>query len=47
MELRHLSWDLLRRLHAMFDLPWIVAGNFNEILFLDKKNRKSKECLEN
>jgi hypothetical protein len=29
---RHHAWSLLRRIHAMSDLPWIVIGDFNEIL---------------
>lgn len=29
---RKLSWDLLRRLHVNQNLPWPVAGDFNEIL---------------
>lgn len=26
------SWDLLRQLHASFSLPWLLLGDFNEIL---------------
>lgn len=29
---RHRSWDLLRRLSSHNDLPWVVGGDFNEIL---------------
>ena len=29
---KHLTWDYLRGLQAMVDLPWVVAGDFNEIL---------------
>ncbi|CAH9113540.1 unnamed protein product [Cuscuta epithymum] len=28
---RHLSWDLLRSLRPKSSLPWLVAGDFNEI----------------
>ena len=28
---KHLSWEYLRGLHAMSNLPWLVAGDFNEI----------------
>lgn len=30
--LRSQSWDLLRTLAATNDLPWVVGGDFNEIL---------------
>lgn len=26
------SWNLLRDLHSHFDLPWLCAGDFNELL---------------
>ncbi|XP_031107562.1 uncharacterized protein LOC116012214 [Ipomoea triloba] len=28
---RQQSWDLLRSLHSKSDLPWLVAGDFNDI----------------
>ena len=28
---RHESWELLRQLHSQFNLPWLCAGDFNEI----------------
>ncbi|KAL5815197.1 hypothetical protein ACOSQ4_025838 [Xanthoceras sorbifolium] len=31
------SWELLRRLRRIDDLPWVVRGDFNEILRLDEK----------
>ncbi|XP_024021734.1 uncharacterized protein LOC112091706 [Morus notabilis] len=34
---RHHSWTLLLRLKSLSNLPWVVAGDFNEILFLSKK----------
>ncbi|XP_075475625.1 uncharacterized protein LOC142507719 [Primulina tabacum] len=37
---RHLSWDLLLRLHGMPEyksLPWLVGGDFNEVCFDTKK----------
>ncbi|KAK6146669.1 hypothetical protein DH2020_020538 [Rehmannia glutinosa] len=34
---RHFSWDLLRRLQAQYDLPWIVGGDFNDILSYTEK----------
>ncbi|KAL9659692.1 hypothetical protein QQ045_024501 [Rhodiola kirilowii] len=35
-HLRSKSWELLRRLKSMSDLPWCVFGNFNEILKYSK-----------
>jgi hypothetical protein len=34
---KHLSWDYIRSLHAEFDLPWIMVGDFNEILYSNEK----------
>jgi hypothetical protein len=34
---RHLSWSLLRQLHSLSTLPWMVFGDFNEIVSLDEK----------
>jgi hypothetical protein len=31
-ELRYRSWDLLKLLGTKSDLPWICAGDFNEVL---------------
>ena len=31
------SWRLLRRLHEQCSLPWLCAGDFNEILADDEK----------
>nr|POF09817.1 hypothetical protein CFP56_67425 [Quercus suber] len=39
-HLRTESWDLLRSLHKKFSVPWICAGDFNELL-------KSHEKLGN
>jgi hypothetical protein len=30
---KHLSWDYILSLHAVIDLPWIMVGDFNEILY--------------
>lgn len=41
---RKFSWDLLRRLGEdaeCKDIPWIVGGDFNEILFTHEKSKKS------
>jgi hypothetical protein len=32
VEKRHLMWDLLRRLRCVSDLPWLVMGDFNEVI---------------
>ena len=34
---KHKTWDLLRILHRKFNLPWLVAGDFNGILLLHEK----------
>lgn len=31
------SWRLLRQLHASNDLPWLCAGDFNELLIVFDK----------
>ena len=31
-ELRYKSWDCLRYLNTQSDLPWLCAGDFNEVL---------------
>lgn len=32
------SWDLLRRLSSVSHLPWVIIGNFNDVLLVrDKK----------
>lgn len=36
-EQRHNTWCLLRRLSALFTLPWCCAGDFNEILSYEEK----------
>jgi hypothetical protein len=36
-EDRHLSWDRLRGLNNRHGMPWIVIGDFNEIMYSDEK----------
>ncbi|KAL5779494.1 hypothetical protein ACOSQ2_010231 [Xanthoceras sorbifolium] len=31
------SWTLMRRLHSMYQLPWLIAGDFNEIIYSFEK----------
>lgn len=31
------SWELLRRLSGLFDLPWLCGGDFNEIIYNSEK----------
>jgi hypothetical protein len=55
-EKRHEFWDLLRRLRAQRDGPWICVGDFNEVLAHDEHygpNKRSdaqiqqfRQCLE-
>jgi hypothetical protein len=36
-EDRHLSWDRIRNLHSQHNLPWVVLGDFSEIVFSHEK----------
>jgi hypothetical protein len=36
-ENKHLSWDRLRDLKAVTTMPWVVMGDFNEILYSFEK----------
>ena len=35
-ELRHVFWDLLRRLRPEWNGPWLCCGDFNEVLCHDE-----------
>lgn len=37
-QLRYHSWDLLRTLSSRSVLPWVVGGDFNEIMSNDEKS---------
>lgn len=37
-HLRYRSWDLLRSLYGRSSLPWVVGGDFNEILADEEKS---------
>ncbi len=41
---RRYSWELLRRLKGMSDRPWLVLGDFNEIMSSDEKQGKLFRC---
>lgn len=41
---RHLSWDLIRRLHSIYSLPWVIGGDFNTITHLSEKYGGSNVC---
>ncbi|XVF56363.1 hypothetical protein PTKIN_Ptkin06aG0114300 [Pterospermum kingtungense] len=41
---RHFSWDLLCQLSSASSLPWLIAGDFNEIL---SDVEKKGGCLRN
>lgn len=34
---KYLTWQRLRTLKAQHNLPWLLLGDFNEILFNDEK----------
>ena len=36
---RYKSWELLRQLKQAYRLPWLCAGDFNEIISMDEKIR--------
>jgi hypothetical protein len=36
-EDKYKTWDKLQELNNNLDLPWVVIGNFNEILFSHEK----------
>ena len=44
-SMRSRSWALLRRLHAMGDMPWLVLGDFNEIVKLEEKFGRDDRSL--
>lgn len=35
---RYRTWQLIRSLHDASDLPWLICGDFNEILFSHEKS---------
>ncbi|KAM0880448.1 hypothetical protein ACQ4PT_033570 [Festuca glaucescens] len=54
-ENRDNSWDFIRQLNIEFDLPWLIMGDFNEVLYAHEKEggntrplgmmQKFRECL--
>ena len=36
-EEKYLTWQRMRDLKASHDLPWVMMGDFNEILYLHEK----------
>lgn len=36
-QVKHLTWDRLRNLRSVVDMPWMVIGDLNEILYPFKK----------
>ena len=34
---RHYAWTLLRRLRGMSSFPWMIVGDFNQILSVSEK----------
>ena len=48
-EDKHKTWDKLRELHGVSNLPWAIIGDFNEILFSHEKeggNRRPHRCMD-
>ena len=53
---RHLSWQYIHDLHNSSSLPWLIVGDFNEILLCDEKEggndrpsivmQNFRECLD-
>ena len=49
-DTKHLTWEYLSSVHNMVDLPWIVLGDFNEILMGSEKDGgvvRSQRCMQN
>lgn len=49
MELKHRTWKMLRDLHGLRSMPWLCAGDFNEILHHHEKEGgvpRSQTCLD-
>jgi hypothetical protein len=36
-EDKYKTWDIVRDLHARSNLPWVLIGDFNEILYSNEK----------
>lgn len=43
-HLRYHSWELIRHLQSMYSFPWLIGGDFNEILHLSEKLGGSNRC---
>ena len=44
-----MTWDYIRHLHSVVDLPWIMAGDFNEILYSHEKEGgaiRPQRCMQ-
>lgn len=35
------TWELLRSLHEQMDVPWMIMGDFNEVLYETEKNSRN------
>jgi hypothetical protein len=48
-EDKYKTWDKLRELNQSSNLPWVIIGDFNEILYSHEKeggNPKSQGCMQ-
>ena len=46
---KHLSWQYIRDLKAMNNIPWLIGGDFNDIMFGSEKeggNIRPQRCMQ-
>lgn len=44
---KYMTWSLLKNLYSQSSLPWLCAGDFNEVLYtLEKKGGLNKTCQQ-
>jgi hypothetical protein len=49
-HLRHHMWDLLKRIKPLMNLPWMMCGDFNEVMWQNKhfseRGRNEKQMMD-